>query len=192
MSGFLERPEPEKRRSSPFQVLSQTKDSFKSYLSRAGSRSTFKYKLLNIKRNEIRLLKLESPREPGEIRGRLLSVSLDDHPKYEALSYTWGNLNEPQKIILDGDSFVVTDNLMAALQQLSQRRGASASLIWIDAICINQLSISERNEQYVLSVLKVIVSRHLSASREIFCVTRSQLKRGCLYTNGHYYVSSKS
>ncbi|ERF76469.1 hypothetical protein EPUS_06131 [Endocarpon pusillum Z07020] len=68
--------------------------------------------------DEFRLLRLEPGRGSDPIRCRLENVSLRSKPKYEALSYTWG---DPQntKAILCGDGRVdVTISLFTALERL--------------------------------------------------------------------------
>jgi hypothetical protein len=64
---------------------------------------------------------------------------------YEALSYTWGDPNDKQEIRLQNSPFPVTKNLHAALVHL--RLSYSPRTLWIDAICINQADIEERNRQ---------------------------------------------
>lgn len=67
---------------------------------------------------------------------------------YETLSYTWGEPEERKKhdqITLGGVAFGVTKNLAQALRQL--RRRDSNRCLWVDAICINQVDIVERNNQ---------------------------------------------
>ncbi|KAL8719837.1 MAG: hypothetical protein Q9225_003215 [Loekoesia sp. 1 TL-2023] len=86
-----------------------------------------------------------------EITLSLASVFLDiDKPlKYHALSYTWGNPTKTKVVIVqtsDGPRVLpVTDNLYTALQHL--RNGDQARYLWVDAICINQENITERNAQ---------------------------------------------
>jgi hypothetical protein len=72
-------------------------------------------------------------------------ISLQDMPRYEALSYTWGDPNPCKMILLDGKPFSVRVNLWLALfhlRQLSLER-----VLWIDAICIDQGNVHERNHQ---------------------------------------------
>lgn len=76
----------------------------------------------------------------------MLHVNLDEVPSYNTLSYTWGSPTAPQfPILLDGKPFLVRENLWMALRRF-QSLGAEM-LIWIDAICINQEDIQERNSQ---------------------------------------------
>lgn len=107
---------------------------------------------LNAAARQIRLLTLE----PGELEEpivcHLSRHSLDDiadpGQQYNALSYTWGGSSHHQSIILEGHNKAVTDNLFNALKQL--RRHAGDASIWIDALCINQDDIQERNEQVAM------------------------------------------
>jgi hypothetical protein len=63
-----------------------------------------------------------------------------------ALSYEWGTPSaDHYAILLNGREFVVRDNLLVALTQF--RYDAKDTPIWIDAICINQENIQERNDQ---------------------------------------------
>ena len=94
---------------------------------------------------EFRLFILASGDEDESIDGAILHVSLDDHPSYEALSYTWGNKDSLQPINVDGCTFMVTRNLLAALKRL--RLPDQHRFLWVDAICINQSDIPERNHQ---------------------------------------------
>jgi Heterokaryon incompatibility protein (HET) len=64
---------------------------------------------------------------------------------YEALSYVWGDQTVPQRIQMNGHHFTVGNNLFLALRHL--RLEDSDRLLWIDAICINQSDIPERNWQ---------------------------------------------
>jgi hypothetical protein len=82
------------------------------------------------------------------ILASLRHVSLQEDPKFEALSYTWGNDEPHNTIIIDGQYFAVRDNLVAALRRL--RWTFTSRHIWIDAVCINQEDVSERSEQVKL------------------------------------------
>ncbi|KAE9367969.1 HET-domain-containing protein [Stipitochalara longipes BDJ] len=83
--------------------------------------------------------------EPGEaIRCNLITESLDSEPKYEALSYTWGDPVNEAEISVNSITLPVRKNLWEALHHL---RGDTPRTLWIDAVCINQQNISERNEQ---------------------------------------------
>ncbi|KAH7310530.1 heterokaryon incompatibility protein-domain-containing protein [Stachybotrys elegans] len=89
-------------------------------------------------------------------------------PTYEALSYIWGVENDPLEVLIDLSSNDSKDNVAeiqvevstAPLQyaSLSVRQNLEGSLrhlrsmdservVWIDAICINQADVVERNAQ---------------------------------------------
>ena len=64
---------------------------------------------------------------------------------YEALSYTWNSEVYCKSIRCDGRILSITQNLYDALRRL--RQPENSRVFWIDAICINQLDIGERNHQ---------------------------------------------
>lgn len=104
---------------------------------------------LNSKKREIRLLCLEPAAHINTtIRASLCVSSLLKEPKYEALSYTWGTAQPEEKIELNGEPFPVRENLFAALRRL--RDIQNPRILWVDAICINQDSLSERRNQVLL------------------------------------------
>lgn len=74
-----------------------------------------------------------------------MHVRLDEKPSYEALSYTWGDQSrEAKTILLNGLLFPVGPSLSDALFHL---RSDVDRLLWVDAICINQLDATEKNSQ---------------------------------------------
>ena len=76
------------------------------------------------------------------MRVRLLHASLDAEPHYDALSYMWGDLSVTRSIQLDDDNeFQVTVNLENTLRDL--RLTDRSSILWVDAVCINQDDIEE-------------------------------------------------
>ena len=95
---------------------------------------------------EFRVLRLLPGELVDEIRCSVAKYSLNAPPQYEALSYTWGASHYGRTIIVNGVSnFPVTDNLFSALRRL--RRQDQPRVLWVDAICINQHDIEERNSQ---------------------------------------------
>jgi ankyrin repeat protein len=94
----------------------------------------------------IRLLRLESG--TGPIQACLFKAFLhksENGMPYEALSYTWGSNEKTRKMVLNGERFMVTQNLYSALQYL--RFKDEDRILWVDAICIDQSHIAERNHQ---------------------------------------------
>lgn len=86
-----------------------------------------------------RLLKVE--REQGDdcIFCTLEDAKLDDTPVYNALSYVWGQPDFSERIYCDKGYIDVTANAFAAVRQL--RRKDRKIYIWIDAICIDSLTL---------------------------------------------------
>lgn len=118
---------------------------------RMASPFTYQYKTLNPKRREIRLIKLLPPGQgPSPAKATLVNctlehVSLDDKPKYQALSYVWGPAGLTTPICVDGKLFEATINLEAALRHI--RKNDEILTLWIDAICIDQRNDFEKSDQ---------------------------------------------
>ncbi|KAL8323664.1 hypothetical protein RB593_005209 [Gaeumannomyces tritici] len=107
------------------------------------------YRPLDKARREIRILKIAPTNLDNFIlHCSFIYASLDsDLPRYEALSYTWGEpiYTEGQVLIVNGEPFPVRENLLDALQTLCHTD--AETVIWVDAVCINQSDIGERNSQ---------------------------------------------
>ncbi|PSN66988.1 HET-domain-containing protein [Corynespora cassiicola Philippines] len=65
--------------------------------------------------------------------------------EYDALSYVWGFPELRETINVNGEDVPATMNLESALRRV--RNAEKADLLWVDAICINQKDIEERNAQ---------------------------------------------
>ncbi|KAJ8113454.1 hypothetical protein OPT61_g4415 [Boeremia exigua] len=108
------------------------------------------YTVLNLARREIRLLELA----PGEYDDELvISLNVDtlhqNLPEYYALSYAWGQYRSSQMALVDGRSVGIGLNLDCALRHI--RCSLSQPLLmWVDALCINQRDVEERNAQVLL------------------------------------------
>jgi len=94
--------------------------------------------------NYIRLLTLNM----GNFSGSLDSYCLDTCPEYIALSYTWGRGGLLDDFPCSGARLSLQPNLFQALQQFQNSRINNP--IWIDAICINQTDIVEKEHQIPL------------------------------------------
>ncbi|KAI9163675.1 HET-domain-containing protein [Paramyrothecium foliicola] len=112
------------------------------------------------------------------VRCSVIVVDLDDNPAYDALSYTWGDpctlylspadISPPEawaarafEIEIDGRAVSVTTNLYTALLALRHiisnqhdprlsRMPRSTGYLWVDALCINQKDINEKNRQVTM------------------------------------------
>ncbi|KAL0930531.1 heterokaryon incompatibility protein [Colletotrichum truncatum] len=104
-------------------------------------------------RREIRLARLihhslNSIKQHRSINLELKVISLEDCVPYSALSYVWESAADPAEIYINGRSFRVTQNLYSALTQLTSN--GVDSWLWIDAICIAQSNVDEKNHQIKL------------------------------------------
>ncbi|KAI1360867.1 heterokaryon incompatibility protein-domain-containing protein [Xylaria arbuscula] len=95
--------------------------------------------------SEIRLLDLRPGRTADEIRCALRTVTFDQNPIFDALSYVWGDPKDTNPILVDEQPFQATVNLEAALRALRHTR--KVRVLWVDAICINQDDVEEKNVQ---------------------------------------------
>jgi len=108
--------------------------------------NTFKYQPLSNDNSEIRLFRITGGTPDEKIECILETVARSSAPEYKALSYSWGTLSQDHEIVVNGCSFLVTENLFAALMQL--RPTSQDLLLWIDAVCINQGSAdNEKSDQ---------------------------------------------
>ncbi|KAJ3456762.1 hypothetical protein MRS44_016785 [Fusarium solani] len=97
----------------------------------------------------IRVLILHPARRSNQpIECSFREITLQDNVAsvdYEALSYTWGAPRGTEPIQCEGRTILVTLNCEQALLHLRQR--FKPRTLWIDAICINQQSTEEKNQQ---------------------------------------------
>lgn len=107
----------------------------------------YSYCPLTVK-SEIRVLHILSGIDDEPLRGTLVHEDLDTHPSYKTLSYTWGEPDFTCRIHIDGKELAITSGLDSALRRV--RSSDSIVKIWADAICVNQKSIQERNQQVSL------------------------------------------
>jgi hypothetical protein len=66
---------------------------------------------------------------------------------YTCLSYVWGPDGEYQEILVNGKLFQCRRNLWDFLIAARTSYAATPEVFWIDAICIDQTNILERNQQ---------------------------------------------
>lgn len=107
--------------------------------------TSFLYEPLHDDGSQIRLVTVLPDTESEALRCTVRNVVLTEDLQYEALSYVWSDPTTTSPILLNGHGFEITTNLEAALQSL--RYEDVERWLWIDAICINQRSISEKNAE---------------------------------------------
>jgi hypothetical protein len=69
---------------------------------------------------------------------RVEEVTLDNPPKFYALSYTWGKPGATLSIFCNWGTMEIATNLHEAMVTLFSEPRSLDLPIWIDAICINQ------------------------------------------------------
>ena len=149
-------------------IISQKKTIWSNIVETQPKSTIFKYKPLG--EGQIRILRLHA----AESSTDTIECSLDAYDtdelrnQYDALSYTWGNEEPTQKILLrtsqepttgtgrarfqsairqtiPNKRFYIRPNLEDALRQF--RDNQDDLLLWIDAICIDQANIEEKSIQ---------------------------------------------
>ncbi|KAM7211566.1 Heterokaryon incompatibility protein (HET) domain containing protein [Rhypophila decipiens] len=105
-----------------------------------------------LKPREFRLMWLEPPERPDyPVHLTLETYDRDNCPEYEATSYLWGgedgdySPSEPVYIGPHWDILFQTKSCWSMLKYLRPWRGIRT--VWIDAICINQGDLKEREDQ---------------------------------------------
>jgi hypothetical protein len=100
-------------------------------------------------RNEIRLLSFSNP----QIKGTGVALTITSAsaragktPPYEAISYTWGDKRDRVEITINNSTCKVTRSLYNILLFL-QRTLAPNTLLWTDALCIDQTNDREKASQ---------------------------------------------
>jgi len=110
------------------------------------SKSPRGYVYSRLKGNSIRLITLwPSTDEQAQLQCDIDQYDLDSAPVYEALSYTWGSALRSRHLRLGNGTIEMTMNLSEALCYLRNPR--TPRILWVDAVCINQNDIEERNAQ---------------------------------------------
>ena len=124
------------------------------------------YQPLNPDRKEIRILHLYGNCDAASaLEGHLETVSLqaDPKPRYEGISYCWGEIIGTEIIRLNGIYIEVPASAVKVLRQF--RPTSRARRFWIDALCINQADIKERNFQ--VSVMDLV---YANTKRCLICL----------------------
>jgi hypothetical protein len=97
----------------------------------------------------IRLVVLQpSNSEDAEIDCEIRRVKLSENPQYEALSYAWGTHDTDVVISANGRIATIWENLSFCLRRL--RSSDTPRTLYIDALCINQTDLNEKNHQVKL------------------------------------------
>jgi hypothetical protein len=95
-------------------------------------------------KDEIRLLTvLPSDDFNAPVECELHQFNNSTAPEYEGLSYAWGDAIDKSAVTCNGISVNVTANLCNALKRF--RDPSVSKTIWVDALCLNQADVGEKN-----------------------------------------------
>ncbi|KAK4443440.1 hypothetical protein QBC34DRAFT_311031 [Podospora aff. communis PSN243] len=100
--------------------------------------------------SEFRLFMLFPGKENDTLRGAVFTCALNGSiPPFQALSYEWGPERQGRRTVMtESGRLVIRESLCKALRAI--RGEKSASVLWIDAICINQVDETEKANQIPL------------------------------------------
>jgi hypothetical protein len=104
----------------------------------------FEHKPLDETHSSIRLVTLSSELSADGTIQCYVSHSTLDRASYVCLSYRWGPPGDEVRIHINGAPFYIRKNLFDFLDMV---RRMPMTFYWIDALCIDQANISERNHQ---------------------------------------------
>lgn len=133
---------------------------------------TYTYRPLET--DEIRLVEIADLSTSGELRCDLVHHKLTDDLRFDTLSYAWGLPDFDQVLIIrpshagdnafsesssdfgspdnrDGCAFLrITSTLHSALIRVQRQKSGQQTLIWADALSIDQNDLAEKNAQVQL------------------------------------------
>ena len=100
---------------------------------------------------DIRLVHLLPGAFHDDLDLALVTYDASEAPAYEALSYVWGDASIQKAALVNGEVFSIGMNLDAALRHLRTKEeedgDKSTRTLWVDALCIDQQNVPERNQQ---------------------------------------------
>lgn len=108
-----------------------------------GSRRPESEYTIRVGKGKIRILDISAPIETT-LTATFRYVEVEDRTIYIALSYRWSSKARNRIVYIDGYEHFITEDLFEAMRRMAGSSGAS---VWIDAICINQEDITEKNIQ---------------------------------------------
>ena len=103
----------------------------------------FRHAPLDISKPTIRVLEILPGHKKSLVRCKLWHTDLGE--SHSCLSYTWGPDTDQRCILINGKKHFVRQNLHDFL--LQARKLKIVAPLWVDAICIDQGNVAERNHQ---------------------------------------------
>jgi len=108
--------------------------------------ASFKHEPLDYRRGAIRLLRiLPHLSIDGHIQCEIWHDSVK--ASYTCLSYVWGSEKIQWQILVNGKLLLVRENIYNFMRVAQLKYANPARTFWIDALCIDQDSIHEKNHQ---------------------------------------------
>ncbi|KAI0454905.1 heterokaryon incompatibility protein-domain-containing protein [Xylaria acuta] len=95
----------------------------------------------------VRLFRFTPSATAQDLECELAVFPLTQAPKFNALSYCWGDSVRSASIRSNEDKMMITRVLREALQRLLVLDRGGIEWLWIDQICINQTNAQERGSQ---------------------------------------------
>lgn len=112
---------------------------------------TFEYPHLPNDGDHFRLIKFFTDHDNAPIRCELFTAKQKEwEQQYFALSYVWGAKEHAGQILVNGRRVEVRRNLLEFLTVFRRHARINQlpwAIIWIDAICIDQQTVAEKNHQ---------------------------------------------
>lgn len=108
------------------------------------STETFSYNS-PLQANQVRILTVLPAGFDDPVLCEISTESLDKHEPYDALSYCWGSALRCRQVWVGQRALTITKSVYEALKYLRRKDGSLR--LWIDAVCINQEDIEEKNVQ---------------------------------------------
>ncbi|KAI4941406.1 hypothetical protein J4E86_010438 [Alternaria arbusti] len=123
-------------------------------------RSQSPYEALPLSHGEIRVLEVAPSRGRGIVKCTMKRISLLDNPVpvYETISYCWGPPRARSIMRLNGHRIRVPASSEAAIKRM--RLNDRPRVLWIDAICIDQSSTTERSAQVAFMATVYSAAKH--------------------------------
>lgn len=94
-------------------------------------------------------------------------IDLDASPLFTTLSYVWGidPPNSAHPIVCEDLQIPLTTNCHSALRHLRKKLGKLT--IWVDAVCINQIDLAEKQQQVpLMGIFIVLLSWYIYGSEK--------------------------
>lgn len=107
------------------------------------SPAIFRHEPLSWPAQQVRLLRISEGDDDDNLTVDLITSDLQEAPEYFAVSYTWGDVTEHQKLNINDKVVSVRQNCYDALWQIHMKY-PTRPYVWIDSLCINQDDLEEK------------------------------------------------